>query len=244
MASRPGERAPGGCAQPGGRERLGGLGVRRRILDAPPPHSSPDPPKCWGRAPHLDRPRRVSDHLLGLAADRLDWHALLSAMGRGQASKGKREGGGPDWLNPAPAGDGDGGGSGCCVEEKPRRRRRGDDDDELDTPKGKGGISWKPLAFLIMMVGPALAGGVLNVVDSLNKFGIKLPGAHIFDPNPYRPCLQEYYADWAPEKLGSLDETLDKWKGREKQLFGALQKKYAKKANFARCVPAKAESKK
>ena len=56
--------------------------------------------------------------------------------------------------------------------------------------------------------------------------------------------MQEYYADWAPEKLEprNLDETLRKYEGREKQMFAALGKKYGKKANFARCVPKKKDS--
>ena len=66
-----------------------------------------------------------------------------------------------------------------------------------------------------------------------------MPWSGAFSANPYRPCLQEYYADWAPEKLGSLDDTLSKWEGREKQLFGKLQQKYGKKAQYARCVPKK-----
>ena len=32
--------------------------------------------------------------------------------------------------------------------------------------------------------------------------------------------------------------------GRERQMFGALQKKYGKKANIARCVPPKKEKEK
>ena len=56
-----------------------------------------------------------------------------------------------------------------------------------------------------------------------------------FSESRYRPCLQEFYADWAPEKLGGVEETLGKYEGREKQLFAKLQKKYGKKANLAKC---------
>ena len=59
--------------------------------------------------------------------------------------------------------------------------------------------------------------------------------ATMFKTNKYRPCLQEYYADWAPEKLGNLDENLRKYEGREKQLFGLLQKKYKQKVQTAKC---------
>lgn len=159
-------------------------------------------------------------------------------MARGAGGKGKREGGGPDWLNPA---GGDGGGAYAEQQqpEKPRRKRRGDpDDDDLDAPV-KTGIQWKPLFFLIMMTLPAAAPLVINVLDRLQTMGIPLPGQALFDPNPYRPCLKEFYADWAPEKLGNLDKTLDEYKGRERQLFGKLSKKYGKPANFAKCVPKK-----
>lgn len=71
--------------------------------------------------------------------------------------------------------------------------------------------------------------------------GWKVPGLGGLTSNPYRPCLVEFYADWAPEKLGGVDDTLGKYTGRERQLFGALGKKYGKKPNFARCVPKKKE---
>lgn len=58
----------------------------------------------------------------------------------------------------------------------------------------------------------------------------------LFTENKFRPCLQAYYADWAPEKLGELDSTLAKFEGREKQLFAKLQKKYGKKANLDGCT--------
>ena len=71
--------------------------------------------------------------------------------------------------------------------------------------------------------------------------GVKMPWDGLLNPNPYRPCLQEFYADYAPEKLGSLDSTLSSYAGRERQLFGKLSKKYGKKANFGECVPKKAD---
>lgn len=74
----------------------------------------------------------------------------------------------------------------------------------------------------------------------LQQKGIKMPGADLFSPSPYRPCLQEFYADHAPEKLGQLDSTLSSFEGREKQMFAKLSKKYGQKANFAKCVPKKA----
>ena len=155
-------------------------------------------------------------------------------MGRGIGSKGKRDGAAPDWLG----GGGGGGGDNAPqqrVEEKPRRRKGDDEDDE---PVVKKGIQWKPLAFLVLMVLPGLAPVVIQVLESLQAHGIKLPS---FASSPYRPCLQEFYADWAPEKLGSLDDTLAKYEGREKQLFGILGKKYGKKANFAKCIPPKTD---
>ena len=63
---------------------------------------------------------------------------------------------------------------------------------------------------------------------------IKIPNFYGSDSH-YRPCLQEYYADWAPEKLGTLDDTLLKFEGREKQLFAKLNKKYGKQVQLAKC---------
>ena len=60
---------------------------------------------------------------------------------------------------------------------------------------------------------PATAPGWPCVLR-LDKLGvIKIPNFYGSDSH-YRPCLQEYYADWAPEKLGTLDETLLKWEGK------------------------------
>jgi len=67
--------------------------------------------------------------------------------------------------------------------------------------------------------------GVVNIPDP-NRW---------LNPNKHRVCLQEYYADWAPDKLGGIDAALTKYEGKEKQLFGALGRKYGKKVNLARC---------
>ena len=187
-------------------------------------------------------------------------------MGRGLASKGKRDMSGPSWLNPNGEGEGDGGGVRVEREDKPRRRPK-DDEDDLDVKKT--GIQWKPLAFLLLMILPGLAPVLLDVFDKLQgaqaspyhtqhtttnssllislrfvpfvnaAHGMlnSLPMYHLIAANPYRPCLQEFYADWAPEKLGTLDETLGKYEGRERQLFSALNKKYGKRVQWERCKP-------
>ena len=60
---------------------------------------------------------------------------------------------------------------------------------------------------------PATAPGC-SCARRLDQLGvIKIPNFYGSDSH-YRPCLQEYYADWAPEKLGTLDETLIKWEGK------------------------------
>jgi len=159
-------------------------------------------------------------------------------MGRGVASKGKRDMSGPSWLKPEGEGGGDGGGGGMRVEREEKPRRRRDIDDELDEPPKKG-IQWKPLAFLVLMVLPGLAPVLFDLADKLQAIGAlkMVPGYYMFAPSPYRSCLQEFYADFAPEKLGSLDETLSKYENREMQLASMLSKKYKQKANFARCKP-------
>ena len=65
-------------------------------------------------------------------------------------------------------------------------------------------------------------------------------------PRPHRRPLtlrdsifQEFYADYAPEKLGNLDATLLKYEGREKAMFATLAKKYGKQANYAKCASSK-----
>ena len=65
---------------------------------------------------------------------------------------------------------------------------------------------------------------------------IKIPSASsLFYESKYAPCLREFYADWAPEKLGEMHNTLAKFEGKEKQLFAKLGKKYGKKVNLAKC---------
>lgn len=65
---------------------------------------------------------------------------------------------------------------------------------------------------------------------------ISIPSVQwMLQPSQYRSCLEEYYADWAPDKLGGIDTALAKYEGKEKQLFGALHRKYGKKVNLAKC---------
>mmetsp|Transcript_27828 Transcript_27828/g.47581 ORF Transcript_27828/g.47581 Transcript_27828/m.47581 type:complete len:158 (-) Transcript_27828:313-786(-) len=156
-------------------------------------------------------------------------------MARGQSSKGKREGGAPDWLNPEQVNTGGGGGA-AAREEKPRRRRRDEDDEDLDDDKSKKkGIRWGPFVLLIMMTAPALLPTMLDLFAKLEHMGyLKMP-SNPFVENKYRPCLQEFYADWAPDKLGDMDKTLEKFEGKEKSLFAKLQRKYNKKVNIAKC---------
>ena len=51
---------------------------------------------------------------------------------------------------------------------------------------------------------------------------IKMPNFSGSD-SKYRPCLQEFYADWAPEKLGTLDDTLIKWEGRVRRQWVPME---------------------
>ena len=127
-------------------------------------------------------------------------------------------------------------------EEKKRRPRRDKDDEDLDKPDKKG-IRPGPLIFLILLTLPAALPTIIDVFSKLDQLGvIKIPNFYGSDSH-YRPCLQEYYADWAPEKLGTLDETLIKWEGKEKRLFAKLNQKYKKPVNVAKCpAPAKAQS--
>mmetsp|Transcript_32847 Transcript_32847/g.81797 ORF Transcript_32847/g.81797 Transcript_32847/m.81797 type:complete len:154 (-) Transcript_32847:128-589(-) len=152
-------------------------------------------------------------------------------MGRGQTSGGKRSKDAPDWLNPAqePASAPQ-----PVREEKPRRRNKEDEEDE---PKGKKGIKWGPIVLLLMMTLPALLPTLFSVADKLQTLGIvSIPSiSSLFSESKYAPCLREFYADWAPEKLGDMHNTLAKFEGKEKQLFAKLQKKYGKKVNAARC---------
>ena len=164
-------------------------------------------------------------------------------MGRGKTVGGGAKGAGdPDWLGPQDAGDGDAPNRAQAremqkeekKEEKRRRPRRDEDDEALDKPDKKG-IKMAPIILLLMMTLPALIPALLNLVDNLQHLGIvKVPNLWGSD-SKYRPCLQEYYADWAPEKLGTIDDILIQYEGREKQLFAKLNKKYGKQVQMAKC---------
>ena len=164
-------------------------------------------------------------------------------MGR---AGGKSAGGEPDWLGPKDQGEGAPANRAEArqvqKEEKKKRPRRYKDDEDLDKPEKKG-FKPAPLILLILLVLPAALPTIIDVFSKLDKLGvIKIPNFYGSDSH-YRPCLQEYYADWAPEKLGMLDDTLIKWEGKERSLFAKLNKKYKKQVNVAKCpAPPKAQS--
>ena len=85
---------------------------------------------------------------------------------------------------------------------------------------------------------PTAAPLLIDVISKFGDIGFLVPDVGKWARgNTYRPCLIEYYADWAPEKLGNVASNLQAWEGREKQLFAKLHKKYGKKANLAKCIP-------
>jgi len=46
-------------------------------------------------------------------------------------------------------------------------------------------------------------------------------------PNPHRQRLVEFYTNYAPDKLSGVDGALEKYKGKEDEMFKLLEKKYA-----------------
>lgn len=162
-------------------------------------------------------------------------------MARGCGAGGKRDKGGytPDWLQPNGPPDGGGG----AQQQEPRRRPRGDDDQE--DPKAKKKIKWGPCVLLVLIVLPGLLPTLLDMFGKLQNMGYVASPKFTwlgFNPNPYQACLQEFYADHAPEKLGNLDATLAKYEGREKSMFSTLGKKYAGGAHAAKRYVAKCAS--
>jgi len=45
--------------------------------------------------------------------------------------------------------------------------------------------------------------------------------------NPHRARLVEFYTNYAPDKLSGVNTALEKFKGKEDQMFQVLEKKYA-----------------
>ena len=153
-------------------------------------------------------------------------------MGRGFASKGKRDPmDGPDWLKP-PEEVGGGIGIAQPAPEKPKKKKRkGGDDDDLDAPEPTG-IQWKPLAFLVLMVLPGLAPVVIGVLDYVNANGYQIPGQALF--SQIRQTVLRVLCDYA--------RSWDRWMTRSSNTQDAsscpaLQKVQAKSELRSACRP-------
>ncbi|CAM9363682.1 unnamed protein product, partial [Chrysoparadoxa australica] len=98
-----------------------------------------------------------------------------------------------------------------------RRKKR----PEGDAPK-KEGISWMPLIFLFVILGPAWLPVVIKVCDwiAASDLGIKIGlGTHP------RDRLVAFYKQHNPRKLSEVDGLLEKYKGRYEELFEKLELK-------------------
>ena len=190
----------------------------------------------------------------------------------------------PDWLQDH-SNDGQAAGPQYVQQREEKRRRHPCEDD--DDRKSKG-IKWGPVALLVLLVLPAAAPTLIDVVSKCAPPPVSRPpdsrllrharsrsrpqaAGHGRDldalvrvqseqvpavsagaprsspPRPHRrpftrdAIAQEFYADYAPEKLGNLDATLLKYEGREKAMFATLAKKYGKQANYAKCASSKSK---
>ena len=191
----------------------------------------------------------------------------------------------PDWLQDH-SNDGQAAGPQYVQQREEKRRRHPREDDDDRKPKG---IKWGPVALLVLLVLPAAAPTLIDVVSKCAPPPVSRPpdsrllrharcrsrpqaAEHGRDldalvrvqseqvpavsagaprsspPRPHRRPLtlrdaivQEFYADYAPEKLGNLDATLLKYEGREKAMFATLAKKYGKQANYAKCASSKSK---
>jgi hypothetical protein len=134
--------------------------------------------------------------------------------------------------------DGDDDDDGVIVEDvsasKPRRRRpavppsvkkpkkpsRGAGDEE----GGKFKISWLHVAFLLLFVAPTL----FAVADYF--FGLTPPPGQDFthvsdEARMYKMKIKALYEDYNPEKLKEIPRLMQKYRGRERALYRAIQKK-------------------
>mmetsp|Transcript_15288 Transcript_15288/g.41060 ORF Transcript_15288/g.41060 Transcript_15288/m.41060 type:complete len:133 (-) Transcript_15288:599-997(-) len=102
-------------------------------------------------------------------------------------------------------------------EEKkaPVRSKREDDDD-----KGKGGIKFGPLLFLILIVSSSLLPALVDLFDKLGKMGFT---AFQVD---HEAKLRRFYENHNPEKVKDVPSVLRKYKGREEVLYQKLSAKY------------------
>lgn len=57
---------------------------------------------------------------------------------------------------------------------------------------------------------------IIALLVRLQSMGvIKFPSVgSLFTESKYAPCLREFYADWAPDKLGDMHSTLAKFEGK------------------------------
>ena len=135
--------------------------------------------------------------------------------------------------------DGDDDDDGVIVEDvsasKPRRRRpavppsvkkpkkpsRGAGDEDEEGWKFK--ISWLHVAFLLLFVAPTL----FAVADYF--FGLTPPPGQDFthvsdEARMYKMKIKALYEDYNPEKLKEIPRLMQKYRGRERALYRAIQK--------------------
>jgi hypothetical protein len=104
--------------------------------------------------------------------------------------------------------------------KKPKKPSRGAGDEE----GGKFKISWLHVAFLLLFVAPTL----FAVADYF--FGLTPPPGQDFthvsdEARMYKMKIKALYEDYNPEKLKEIPRLMQKYRGRERALYRAIQKK-------------------
>jgi len=115
--------------------------------------------------------------------------------------------------------------------KKPKKPSRGAGDDE----GGKFKISWLHVAFLLLFVAPTL----FAVADYF--FGLSPPPGQDFtyvsdEARMYKMKIKALYEDYNPEKLKEIPRLMQKYRGRERALYRAIQKKCTLRYVTRACV--------
>eukprot|EP00301_Raphidiophrys_heterophryoidea_P020143 c4917_g1_i1.p1 GENE.c4917_g1_i1~~c4917_g1_i1.p1 ORF type:complete len:156 (-),score=42.75 c4917_g1_i1:80-508(-) len=118
----------------------------------------------------------------------------------------------------------------ATIKNRSRPKFKNNEDGEgKKKAKEGGGLNWKALAFLLLVILPGLLGAVFGAIDYIGKtsWGAKLG----LSPTPQkvqspRQKLTEFYRLHNPAKIGEVDKLLKKYKGREEEMFQVLREKY------------------
>ncbi|KAJ1623807.1 hypothetical protein T492DRAFT_845233 [Pavlovales sp. CCMP2436] len=100
-------------------------------------------------------------------------------------------------------------------KKKPPRSKR-----EAEADAKAGGIRWGPIIMLVLILFSSLAPFLGKVVDTLGFMGLSLFAID------HEARIMRFYEQHNPSKVKEVVGVVRKYKGKEKELYAKLEKKY------------------